>query len=55
MMKLQIVSDLQLEAPAAYDVYEITPSAPNLAVLGDIGYTKDDGLFDFLRKQLSQF
>ncbi|KAI9040713.1 uncharacterized protein KD926_007794 [Aspergillus affinis] len=54
-MKIQIVSDLHLESPAAYDVFEITPKAPYLALLGDIGYAKDAGLFDFLRKQLEAF
>lgn len=53
--QLQIVSDLHLEAPAAYDVFNITPRAPYLALLGDIGYAKDDGLFDFLRRQLANF
>ena len=52
---LQILSDLHLESPAAYDVYEIDAKAPILALLGDIGYVKDDGFFDFLHKQLSSF
>ncbi|KAL4971053.1 Ser/Thr protein phosphatase superfamily [Aspergillus stella-maris] len=52
---IQIVSDLHLETPAAYDVFEITPNAPYLALLGDIGYVKDDGYFEFLRKQLTAF
>jgi predicted phosphodiesterase len=55
MAKLQILSDLHLEAPAAYDVFEISPLAPYLALLGDIGYTKDDGFLEFIRRQLFQF
>ncbi|KAJ6119676.1 hypothetical protein N7523_003956 [Penicillium sp. IBT 18751x] len=45
--KLQILSDLHLEAPSAYDVFQ--------ALVGDIGYIKDDGFFHFLRKQLDHF
>lgn len=55
MVKIQILSDLHLEAPAAYDLFEITPTAQYLALLGDIGYTKDAGLIDFLRKHLARF
>ncbi|KAK2598504.1 hypothetical protein N8I77_011914 [Diaporthe amygdali] len=36
-MKLQILSDLHLESPKAYGLYEIKPAAPHLALLGDIG------------------
>ncbi|KAH8796964.1 hypothetical protein F5882DRAFT_426339 [Hyaloscypha sp. PMI_1271] len=36
-MAVQILSDLHLEAPKAYDVFNITPKAPYLALLGDIG------------------
>jgi predicted phosphodiesterase len=52
---LQFMSDLHLEAPRAYDVFIIHPNAPYLALLGDIGNTKDDGLFEFLEQQLSKF
>lgn len=55
MVKLQILSDLHLESPAAYDVFDITPTAEYLALLGDIGYTKDAGLISFLHKQLPRF
>jgi predicted phosphodiesterase len=55
MVKIQILSDLHLESPAAYDVFEITPTAEYLALLGDIGYTKDARLIEFLRKQLPKF
>lgn len=53
--KLQILSDLHLESPSAYDVFDIEPQAPYLALLGDIGYVKDEGFFHFLRKQLANF
>lgn len=54
-IQLQILSDLHLETPAVYDIYEINPKAPYLALLGDIGYVKDEGFFPFLRKQLEVF
>ncbi|CAG8935050.1 unnamed protein product [Penicillium salamii] len=54
-MKFQIISDLHLESPAAYDVFQINPKAPYLALLGDIGYVKDEGMFHFLRRQLELF
>ncbi|WYZ45778.1 hypothetical protein EsH8_IX_000003 [Colletotrichum jinshuiense] len=56
-MSIQILSDLHLEAPKAYDVFEITPKAPILALLGDVGNIaahKDDCLA-FLTHQLGQF
>lgn len=56
-MSIQILSDLHLEVPKAYDIYEITPKAPYLALLGDIGNSvshKDDYLA-FLTRQLRQF
>lgn len=54
-LRLQIVSDLHLETPAVYDIYEIKPQAPFLALLGDVGYVKDEGFFHFLRRQLAIF
>jgi hypothetical protein len=36
-MAVQILSDLHLEAPKAYDVFNIIPKAPYLALLGNIG------------------
>jgi hypothetical protein len=54
-MMFQIISDLHLESPAAYEVFEVNPKAPYLALLGDIGYVKDEGLFHFLRRQLEDF
>ena len=55
MVKIQFLSDLHLESPAAYDVFEITPTAEYLALLGDIGYAKDVGLIELLRKHLAKF
>lgn len=56
VIKLQIVSDLHLEAPKAYDIFEITPKAPHLALLGDIGYiSHKQAYFDFLRRHLLKF
>lgn len=54
-IRLQILSDLHLESPAAYDIFNINPKAPFLALLGDIGYVMDEGFFPFLRKQLATF
>ncbi|GAB1312202.1 Ser/Thr protein phosphatase superfamily [Madurella fahalii] len=56
-MAIQVLSDLHLEAPKAYDVFEIEPKAPYLALLGDIGNVaahKHD-YFEFLTRQLQQF
>lgn len=53
MLSIQIVSDLHLES-VGYD-YQITPKAPYLALLGDIGLVSDREYIDFLDKQLSQF
>ena len=56
-MAVQILSDLHLEAPKAYDIIEIVPKAPYLALLGDVGNVashKDDYL-GFLTLQLIQF
>lgn len=56
-MAIQILSDLHLESPKSYDTFEVTPTAPYLALLGDIGLAarhKDD-LLGFLTVQLRQF
>lgn len=56
-MALQIISDLHLESPKAYDFSSITPRAPHLALLGDIGCItphKAD-MLKFLTDQLTQF
>ncbi|KAF6832201.1 calcineurin-like phosphoesterase [Colletotrichum plurivorum] len=56
-MSIQILSDLHLESPKAYDIFEVVPKAPILALLGDIGYvgTHKDDYLTFLNQQLSQF
>lgn len=36
-MAVQILSDLHLESPKGYDIFEMAPNAPYLALLGDIG------------------
>lgn len=54
-MELQILSDLHLESPKAYDFYEIKPSALYLALLGDIGCVSDPDYLTFLTTQLAQF
>jgi hypothetical protein len=54
-MRFQILSDLHLESPQAYDLYEFPVTAPNLALLGDIGNVRDAGYFLFLRKQLGRY
>lgn len=56
-MDIQILSDLHLESPKAYDLYNILPKAPYLALLGDIGNVvahKDD-ILTFLTRHLRQF
>lgn len=56
-MAIQILSDLHLEAPKAYDIFEIEPKAPHLALLGDIGNAAGhkDEFLGFLTRQLRQF
>ena len=54
-MEIQVLSDLHLESPAAYDIFEIPPSSPYLALLGDIGNTNHVDMISFLRKLLYQF
>ncbi|KAH7406376.1 ser/Thr protein phosphatase superfamily [Phaeosphaeria sp. MPI-PUGE-AT-0046c] len=55
MVKIQIISDIHLESLAAYDVFEINPTAEYLALIGDIGHAKDVGLIAFIRKHLDRF
>lgn len=59
MASIQILSDLHLEAPDAYDTFDIHPKAPYLALLGDIGQagrqTHRKPMLDFLRVQLRNF
>ncbi|KAJ5091334.1 hypothetical protein NUU61_006204 [Penicillium alfredii] len=55
MVEFQIVSDLHLENPCAYDVFDIPAQAPHLALLGDIGVVTDAGFFSFVEAQLRRF
>lgn len=50
----QILSDLHLETQASYN-FHFKQTAPNLALLGDIGHVGDDALFVFLEKQLHRY
>lgn len=56
-MAIQVLSDLHLEAPKAYDMFDIEPKAPHLALLGDIGNVAahQQDFFGFLARQLRQF
>ena len=56
-MEIQIISDLHLESPKAYDLCEIPPAAPYLALLGDIGniVLHENEVLAFLLRQLRQF
>lgn len=54
MARIQILSDLHLEFPSAYDLFDIPAQAPYLALLGDIGNVKDDNLFTFIKAQLAK-
>jgi Calcineurin-like phosphoesterase len=53
--QFQILSDLHLETPPAYDVFSIPTRAPYLALLGDIGDFSKAGLMNFLTEQLAKF
>lgn len=57
MATIQILSDLHLESPKAYDIFEIVPKAPYLALLGDIGnvVSHKEQCLNFLTRQLEQF
>ncbi|KAM4066266.1 calcineurin-like phosphoesterase [Hirsutella rhossiliensis] len=56
-MAVQIISDLHLEVPKAYDFFNIVPRAPYLALLGDIGnvISHREECLGFFTKQLAQF
>jgi UDP-2,3-diacylglucosamine pyrophosphatase LpxH len=61
-MRVQILSDLHLEVErpgypegCEFYNYEIPVQAEYLALLGDIGCTVHDQLFDWLRTQLKRF
>ena len=57
--RIQVLSDLHLETPRSYDIFTITPKAPHLALVGDIGNVGDPGHRDdmlaFLTQQLWSF
>lgn len=57
MIAVQILSDLHLESPKAYDIFEVEPRAPCLALLGDIGNVVPhrEECLAFLTRQLRQF
>jgi hypothetical protein len=55
MSPIQILSDLHLETPKAYDILEIIPTALFLALIGDIGCVKDPEYLPFIQRQLSKF
>lgn len=55
MSQILLLSDLHLETPQAYEIFEIIPTAPHLALLGDIGCVKDTNYLDFIKNQLSNF
>lgn len=57
MATIQILSDLHLEISRSYDLFDIEPKAPILALLGDIGTIQKDktDCLAFLTKQLRQF
>jgi hypothetical protein len=55
MTSIQILSDLHLESPSAYNIFTIPPKAPFLALLGDIGNVRDAGFFPFIETQLRNF
>lgn len=51
----QILSDLHLETQASSYNWHFKQTAPNLALLGDIGQVADDGFFRFLQHQLGRY
>lgn len=50
----QVILDLHLETSQLYD-FDIKQTAPNIALLGDIGQVIDDGVFIFLERLLSKY
>ncbi|KAF2158697.1 hypothetical protein M409DRAFT_61418 [Zasmidium cellare ATCC 36951] len=57
MATMQVLSDLHLETPKSYDLFDITPKADYLALLGDIGniVPHREECLAFLRRQLQHF
>ncbi|KAI0825032.1 Ser/Thr protein phosphatase protein [Trametes gibbosa] len=61
-VRVQVLSDLHLEVPPPKHIQHGKPyqfrfpaQSDTLALLGDIGITADDGLFDWIRTQLKRF
>lgn len=54
-VSIQVMSDLHLENGSGNETFVIEPRAPYLALLGDIGNTRDAKLYTFLGKQLRKF
>ena len=57
-VRLQILSDLHLETPAArptYGEFKVDRRSPHLALLGDIGNVVHSEFFEFLERQLEIF
>lgn len=57
-VRIQLLSDLHLEIERSSSplyTYDFKASAPALALLGDIGWTRDDRLFKWLLLQLKHF
>jgi hypothetical protein len=57
-MAVRILSNMNLEVPKTYDIFEIAPKAPYLALLGDTGNValhKDDCLAFLTRQLINQF
>lgn len=57
MVTIQVLSDLHLESPKSYDLFEVEPKAPYLALLGDIGNVEKHKIdfLAFLKKLLKNF
>lgn len=58
MPQIQLLSDLHLEVERGDQplyVFDFPKCAPNLALLGDIGWTRDERLFTWLEEQLRRF
>lgn len=54
-VSFQILSDLHLETHPSYYSFTFTKTAPNLALLGDVGHVANNQLFTFLEAQLNRY
>lgn len=54
-VRIQIMSDLHLEFGRSYESFSFKPTAPYLALLGDIGRTIDEPYFAFLGMLLTNY